>query len=260
MDKGKQRTVLFITGAFVGNNCWDEWRSYFEDKGYRTLAPAWPHKDGTPESLRNSQSNTEIASNRLSSLTDHFAAIAEQLPEKPVLIGHSIGGLIVQILLQKGSGSAGVAIHSVPPKGIITLKFSFLRAGWKALGFFSSTRRSYLMSFKTWQYAFANSMNFEAQKDLYYRYVVPESKMIVRDTLSSAAKIDFMKLRPPLLLISGTNDHSIPSSLNLANYRRYRKNSSVTDYKEFVGRNHLVLAQQGWKENADFILTWLKQH
>jgi pimeloyl-ACP methyl ester carboxylesterase len=260
MDKGKQRTILFISGAFVGNNCWDEWRTYFEDKGYKTLVPPWPHKEGTPESLRNSQPNAEIASNRLSVLTEYFAGIADQLPEKPILIGHSIGGLIVQLLLQKGAGSAGVAIHSVPPKGIITFKFSFLRAGWKALGFFTPAGKSYLMSFKTWQYAFANGMNFEAQKDLYYRYVVPESKLIVRDTLSNAAKIDFKKPHPPLLFIAGTDDHSIPSSLNLANYRKYRKSSSITDYKEFSGRNHLVLAQPAWKENADFILNWLRQY
>lgn len=260
MDKGKQRTVLFITGAFIGNNCWDEWRSYFEDKGYKTLAPPWPYKDSTPECLRNSQPNAEIASNRLSSLTAHYARIADGLPEKPVLIGHSIGGLIVQLLLQKGSGAAGVAIHSVPPKGIITMKFSFLRAGWKALGFFSPVRQSYLMSFKTWQYAFSNGMNFESQKDSYYRFVIPESKLIVRDTLSNAAKIDFKKTRPPLLLISGSMDHSIPSSLNYANYKKYKDSRSVTDYKEFKDRNHLVLAQPSWKETADFILNWLKQH
>jgi pimeloyl-ACP methyl ester carboxylesterase len=260
MNKNTQRTVLFITGAFVGNNCWDDWRAYFEEKGYKTLAPAWPHKDDTPECLRNSQPNAAIASNRLAALTDHFAAIANQLPEKPVLIGHSIGGLIVQLLLQRGSGTAGVAIHSVPPKGIMTFKLSFLRAGWQALGFFTSTRKSYLMSFKTWQYAFANGMDFESQKDAYYRYAIPESKLVVRDTLSDAAKIDFGKTRPPLLLISGADDHSIPASLNYTNYKKYRKNHSVTDYRSFPGRNHLVLAQPSWKENADHILTWLADH
>lgn len=260
MDKSLQRTVLFITGAFIGNNCWDEWRIYFEDKGYKALAPSWPYKDDTPEMLRNSQPNAEIASNRLSALTDYFKAIADQLPEKPILIGHSIGGLIVQLLLQKGAGSAGVAIHSVPPRGIITFKLSFLRAGWKALGFFTPARRSYLMSFKGWQYAFANGMNFQFQKDSYYKYVIPESKLVVRDTLSGAARIDFKQPHAPLLLISGSDDHSIPASLNYSNYKRYRKTGSITDYKEFKGRNHLVLAQPGWKENADFILNWLRQH
>src|SRR5258706_10646059 len=124
------KSVLFITGAFVGNNCWDEWRIYFESKGYTTLAPPWPHKDATPEGLRNSHPNPAIASNRLPALVAHYALIVKALPEKPILIGHSIGGLIVQLLLQQGSGRAGVAIHSVPPQGIFTFKFSFLKAGW----------------------------------------------------------------------------------------------------------------------------------
>jgi pimeloyl-ACP methyl ester carboxylesterase len=259
MDSGKQRTVLFITGAFVGNNCWDLWRIHFENNGYKTLAPAWPFKEGTPEALRNTHPNAEIASNRLAGLTDYFSNIARQF-DKPILIGHSIGGLIVQLLLQKGLGSAGVAIHSVPPKGIFTFKFSFLKAGWHALGFFTSTRRSYLMSFKTWKYAFTNGMSCEEQKQAYYQFAIPESKLIVRDTISNAARINFENPHAPLLLTSGTEDHSIPASLNYTNYKRYRKSNSVTDYKEFKGRNHFVLGQPTWKEDADYILGWLKKN
>src|SRR4051812_26762441 len=130
----KNNTILFITGAFVSSNCWDEWRTYFEASGYTTMAPSWPHKNAPAEELRNRQPDAAIAANRLQDLTDYYAEIARQLPEKPVLIGHSIGGLIVQLLLQRGLGIAGVAIHSVPPKGIFTLKLSFLKAGWGALG------------------------------------------------------------------------------------------------------------------------------
>ncbi|WP_143773963.1 alpha/beta fold hydrolase [Niastella vici] len=139
--------------------CWDEWRTYFESKGYPTIAPPWPHKNDSPETLRNSHPNTAIASNRLSALTDHFDNTVRQLPEKPILIGHSIGGLIVQLLLQRGLGSSGVAIHSVPPQGIITFKFSFLKAGWGPLGFFTPVKKSFLLSFRQWQYAFTNGMD-----------------------------------------------------------------------------------------------------
>ena len=182
------KTIVFITGAFVHHSCWDEWKKYFERAGFNTLAPPWPFKDASPEALRNSHPNPEIASNRLATLIDHYERIIKQLPENPILIGHSIGGLIVQVLLQRGLGSAGVAIHSVPPRGIITFKASFLKAGWGPLGFFTSTKRSFLMSFEQWQYAFTNGMDCEAQKEGYYNYAIPESKLIVRDTLSKAAK------------------------------------------------------------------------
>jgi pimeloyl-ACP methyl ester carboxylesterase len=254
-----RKLVLFITGAFVGNNCWEEWFKYFERQGYQCIAPAWPNKDGSPEELRNRHPDEKVAANRLAVITDYFANLVEKLPEQPILIGHSIGGLIVQLLLQRGLGACGVAIHSVPPQGIITFKFSFLKAGWGALGFFTSTKKSFLMSFRQWQYAFTNGMTCDEQKESYYRFAIPESKLIVRDTITSAAKINFSLPHAPLLLTSGSDDHSIPASLNYSNYRKYRNNSSVTSYKEFEGRNHFVLGQPTWQEDADYILDWIKR-
>ena len=257
MPTALSKSILFITGAFVGNNCWDEWRVYFESKGYTTAAPTWPHKNASPEELRNRQPDAGIASNRLAFLTDYYSNIAENFAEPPILIGHSIGGLIVQLLLQRGIGACGVAIHPVPPQGILTFKFSFLKAGWGALGFFTSAKKSYLMSFRGWQYAFTNGMSCEEQKESYYRFAIPESKLVVRDTITSAAKINFEKAHAPLLITSGTDDHSIPASLNYSNYKRYKQGRSITDYKEFKGRNHFVLGQPTWKEDADFIFNWI---
>jgi pimeloyl-ACP methyl ester carboxylesterase len=167
------KTIVFITGAFVGNNCWDEWRAYFENKGYKTLAPPWPHKEASPEELRNRQPDAGIASIRLAALTEYFENIIRKLPEKPILIGHSMGGLITQILLQRNVAVAGVAIHSVPPLGVFTFKLSFYKASWGALGFFTSARKSFLMNFRQWQYDFTNTMNFEDQRKAYYNCAVP---------------------------------------------------------------------------------------
>lgn len=250
-------TVVFITGAFVHHSCWDAWKTLFESKGYQTIATPWPHKAASPEVLRNSHPNKDIAANRLPAITDHFDHIVRQLPEKPILIGHSIGGLIVQLLLQRGLGSAGVAIHSVPPQGIFTFKRSFLKAGWGPLGFFTSTRQSFLMSFTQWKYAFTNGMDCDAQKEAYYKFAIPESKLIVRDTITKAARVNFRNPHAPLLLTSGSEDHTIPASLNYANYKRYKKSNSITDYATFKGRNHFVFGQPTWKEDAEYILNWI---
>lgn len=257
MVKSQPNTIVFITGAFVHHSCWNEWRTYFESKGYQTVAPPWPYKNASPEALRNSHPNREIAGNRLAALTDHYDNIVRQLPGKPILIGHSIGGLIVQILLQRGLGFSGVAIHSVPPQGIITFKFSFLKAGWGPLGFFTPVKKTFLMSFSQWQYAFTNGMDCDAQKEAYYKFAIPESKLIVRDTITKAARVDFKKSRAPLLLTSGSDDNTIPASLNYSNYVKYNNSNSVTDYKEFKGRNHFVLGQPSWREDADYIFSWL---
>jgi pimeloyl-ACP methyl ester carboxylesterase len=250
-------TILFITGAFLGNSCWAEWKLFFENKGYKCIAPAWPNKESSPEELRNTHFSASIASIRLAGLIEYFSSIAKGLPEKPILIGHSLGGLIVQLLLQLDLGMVGVAMHSFPPKGV-NAKFPFLRAMWKAAGPITSTRTTYLISFNRWKYTIANGMTCEQQKELYYAYAIPESKLVIRDVFKSIAKVDFKKSHPPLLFTSGGQDKIIPTSMNYDNYKKYSAENSIMGFKEFKERNHLVFSQQSWIEEAEFILYWLE--
>jgi pimeloyl-ACP methyl ester carboxylesterase len=258
MTKTLSKSVLFITGTFLGNNCWDEWVAYFESKGYKCWAPAWPHKDAPPQDLRNRHPDANIALNRLDDLVDYFIFIIDTLPEKPILIGHSLGGLIVQLLIQRQLGSAGVAIHSFPPAGVKTFKFSFLKGMWEAMAFFTSTRKSYMISFKKWKYTITNGMTCEEQKEFYYKYAIPESKLVIRDTFRCNTKPDFESPHAPLLLTSGGRDQIIPSLLNYNNYKKYKPSDSIIDYKNFKDHNHLVFDHPAWKEEADFILYWLQ--
>jgi len=253
------KTILFVTGAFVSHTAWNEWKEYFSSKGYSTFAPAWPFKDEAPEILRKRRhQNTELAGLTLGKLVDHYVAIAKALPEKPIVIGHSLGGLITQIMVNRDLAAAGIAIHSAPPHGIFPYEPSFLKSAWKSLGLFSSLSKTYLMSFKDWQYAFVNGMPLPEQQEAYEKNTIPESKKVARGGLSRAARVDFEKMHVPLLLTAGDKDHVIPPRLSLRNYKRYKRNGSVVDYKEFPGRNHYVLGQPTWKEDADFILKWIK--
>lgn len=260
MSTIKSRTVVFVTGAFVTHHGWDHWKTYFEDRGFETLAPAWPYKELPAAVLRDRQPyDTDLAELSLAELIDHYAAIVQSLPEKPIVVGHSLGGLITQIIVNRGLAAAGVAIHSVPPLGVFPYEFSFLRAGWKALGLFTPMKETYLMSFKDWQYAFVNGMPLEEQQKAYIENVIPESKRVARGGLTSAAKVNWDKPHVPLLLTSGDKDTIIPAHLNLRNFRRYPKDGSVTEYKEFPGRNHFVLGQSTWTEDADYIIEWLRK-
>jgi pimeloyl-ACP methyl ester carboxylesterase len=254
------RQVIFITGAFVTNQCWDEWKTYFESKGYSTVAPSWPYKNNTAAALRARQPNdTDLAGLTLKGVIDSYAEVAKSFAEKPILIGHSTGGLITQVLVNRGYASAGVAIHSVPTKGVFPYEFSSFKSIWRALGLFTSLKKTYLMSFKTWQYAFVNGMPLAEQKAAYDKFVAPESKTLARNCLSGMAKVDYKKPHAPLLLTSGSEDNIMPAHLNIRNYKKYKKNSSVLDYKEFAGRNHYVLGQSTWKEDADYIIDWLSR-
>jgi pimeloyl-ACP methyl ester carboxylesterase len=255
------KNIVFVTGAFVTNACWDEWRTYFENKGYTTVAPAWPFKNGTAEQLRNRQPNdTDLAALTLEEVIDHYASIVSSFPEKPIVIGHSLGGLITQIIVNRDLAAAGVAIHSVPTLGVFPYEFSFLKAGWKSLGLFTSLKKTYLMSFKDWQYAFVNTMPLNKQKEAYEKFTIPESKTVARGGLTSAAKVDYKKPHAPLLLTSGSTDNIIPAHLNNRNYKRYVQNGSVLNYKEFENRNHFVLGQPGWEKDADYVLDWLNRN
>ncbi|MBA4053448.1 MAG: alpha/beta hydrolase [Marivirga sp.] len=255
------KTVVFITGAFVTHLGWNPWKAYFESKGYRTIAPPWPYKDSPPAALRTRQPyDTDLAALTLAQLIDHYINVVKSLPEKPIIIGHSLGGLITQIIVNRDLAAAGVAIHPVPPQGVFPYEFSFLKAGWKALGLFTSLKKTYLMSFKDWQYAFVNGMPLIEQQQAYEQNTIPESKTVARGGLTNAAAVDFKKPHAPLLITSGSEDNIIPPHLNFRNYKKYEKNGSVLDYKEFKGRNHYVLGQSTWKEDADYILEWLEKN
>jgi pimeloyl-ACP methyl ester carboxylesterase len=251
MNMECRRSIVFITGTFLANDCWDEWIVYFENKGYDCLAPAWPNKYAPPEELRNRHPDAAVASNRLAALIHYFAAIIKALPEQPIIIGHSLGGLIVQLLLQRGLGVAGVAMHSFPPRGIPTL--------WKAMGFFTSTRKTYLISFREWKYFIANGVSCEGQKESYYAYAIPESKQIVRDIFCCQTKINFRNAHPPLLFTAGTHDRLIPAAVNEKNYKKYNSYAAVTHFKQFAGTNHLVFEPSPWKEEAEYIFAWLSR-
>lgn len=258
----QSKTIVFITGAFVTHLGWAPWQAFFESKGYKTSAPPWPFKEGSPAELRakHPDGNPGLANLTLGELVDHYAAIVSDQPEKPIVIGHSLGGLVTQIIVNRNLVSAGVAIHPVPPQGIIPYEFSFLKAGLKALGLFTDQRETYLMSFEDWQYAFVNEMPLAEQQAAYEANTIPESKSVTRGGLTHDAHVDFKNPHPPLLITSGSLDHIMPAHLNNRNFEAYEQNGSVTEYKEFDGRNHFVLGQPTWTEDAEYILNWLENH
>ncbi len=252
-------SIVFITGAFISHHIWDEWIAWFENKGYTCIAPPWPHKEGAAKELRERMpGDTALAGLRLQQVLDHYTDIIKKLPEKPVLIGHSLGGLLAQLLVNKDLVAAGVAIHSVPPHGAITFEWSSIRSILKPLGFLAPSKKTYLMSPKEWKFAFTNGMEKQEQLEAYEKYVIPESRLVLRDALTKVAKVDFKKLHPPLLFLSGTGDNTTPEPVNYANYQKYDLTHSVTDYKEFSNRNHFVLGLPTWQEEAEYIIDWLQ--
>lgn len=248
-------TVVFIHGMYMTPLCWEQWVDRFQARGYPSLALAWPGRDQSVEALRKKHPDPELGRLTLSAVVDYFANIIRSLDEKPILIGHSMGGLVTQLLLQKDLAAAGIVIDTAPPMGVLTAHWSFLKANWGHITPFANPKSPVAMTFERFQYAFVNDMPLSEQRAAFDRYVVPESRGVPREGLT--AKIHFKGKRSPLLFIAGGNDHIIPAALNRTNYERYKGSPSVTNFQLFPGRNHFLLGQQGWEEIADFCLDWI---
>jgi pimeloyl-ACP methyl ester carboxylesterase len=253
----KSKTIVFIHGMYMTALCWEHWLAYFQAKGYHCLAPNWPGRDQPVDVLRQRHPDPELGQLTLSRMLERFRNVIKSLDDEPVLIGHSMGGLVVQLLLQQDLACAGVAIDSASPMGVFTLKWSFLKSNWAHITPFVSQSSPIEMTFERFQYAFVNGLPLDEQRVAYERYVVPESRRVPRESLT--ARVDFKKPHPPLLLIAGSADHIIPASLNRSNYAKYKASASVTDFKEFAGRTHFIIGQKGWEEVADFVLAWLDE-
>jgi pimeloyl-ACP methyl ester carboxylesterase len=252
MDNG---TVVFIHGMYMSSLCWENWIKYFASNGYHCLAPAWPGRDQPVDSLRKLSHDPQLACLTLNDVIRHYSDIIHSLPGKPILIGHSMGGLVVQVLLQKEQVSAGVAIDSAPPMGVLSASWPFLRSNWPHITPFVSQDNPVEMSFPRFQYTFTNDMPSIEQQAAFNRYVVPESRRVPRQSLTT--RVDFQRTHAPLLMIAGASDHLIPASLNRRNFNRYQPSPSRTDYKEFSGRTHFIIGQDGWEEVAGYITGWL---
>jgi pimeloyl-ACP methyl ester carboxylesterase len=253
----KTKTIVLIHGMFMTPLCWEKWIPYYTAKGYRVLAPAWPGRDKSVEELRKAHPDPELVKLKLNHVVDHLETFIKGLNEKPAIIGHSMGGLAAQLLLQRDVAVAGVAIDPAPPAGVFSMEFSFIKANFPAINPFL-LNQPVQMTLEHFQYAFLNTLPVDEQRAAYDRYVVPESRGVPTSSLGSAGKVDFGKPRRPLLITAGSSDHIIPPSLNRSNYKKYH-GPSVTDFKEFAGRDHFGIGSRGWQEIADYSLAWLEK-
>jgi pimeloyl-ACP methyl ester carboxylesterase len=250
--------IVFITGAVVTANCWDNWKAFFEAAGYTCHAPAWPHKAAPAAELRSQHPHSPIAQNGLPEVLNAYADFIAQLHAKPIVIGHSYGGLLVQLLLQQGAVAAGVAIESAPPRGVVVWNWALVRSVLPMLGLFSSLKTTFLPTFAQWQHAIANGLPLADQQSAYENLAAPESKKLIRQALSRHARVDFHRPHAPLLFLAGGADRLMPAALNRANYQRYRHTESITDYHELPDRSHAMLGQPTWRADAALVLHWLK--
>jgi len=250
-------TVLFIHGMYLTPIVWNEWENYFQDLGYTTFSPAWPLHDLSVEELNNLHPRAELGALTLSEVVDHYRKIIAGLDEKPIVVGHSMGGLITQKLLQEGLIAAGIVIDSAPPQGVISAEPNFLQANWPHLNPLLSISEPTRMTPSEFGFAFTNGMSPAEQEAAYNNYAVPESRRIGRAPITPEAAIDDIAARAPLLIIASGQDNIVTASLNYLNFIKYRNTPAITDFKQFPDRNHWTITAAGWGAVADYVQNWI---
>ncbi|MFO1434579.1 MAG: alpha/beta fold hydrolase [Candidatus Competibacteraceae bacterium] len=256
-------TILLIHGAFMTSLYWENFIDFYDKKGFHCLAPSWPHKDKPVAELRR---NPPVELARLGALeiVDHYAGIIRALPEPPFLIGHSMGGLVVQMLLDRGFGAGGAAICSAPPRGVPPIFYWSVIKSARGLLAPRGWSRVLRLSFQEFQFASVHTLKESEQRAAYNRYVVPESRRVLWQVATAsfhrATYVNFMNNhRAPLLLVAADEDLITPAAMNRLNLKRYWHSAASTEFKEFKGRTHWITLQPGWQEVADFIAVWFKR-
>jgi pimeloyl-ACP methyl ester carboxylesterase len=250
------KNIVFVHGMFMNPKSWQGWIQYFERLGYSCKAPAYPFHEGEPAELRN---KIPIGLGRLTlpEVLGVFRKMLKEFETKPILIGHSMGGAVTQMMVHEGLASAGVCIDSAPVGGLFSTKWSFLKSNLPVINPFKGDS-PFLMTYEQFQYTFCNTMTLEETKKAFDAFVVAESRNLGR-TANGATKIDFAKPHAPLLFIAGEKDNIIPHSLNEKNWKSYKDKNSVADFKLFSGRTHYICGQQGWEEVAAYVADWLSK-
>jgi non-heme chloroperoxidase len=256
--------VVFIHGLWLHATSWGPWMELFQTAGYLPLAPGWP---GEPDTVEESRNRPELVAGKgINDVVEHYAQIIRGLDTRPVVIGHSFGGLIVQRLLGENLAAAGVAIDAAPIKGVLYLPPSALRVASIALRKPANRNNAVSLTPAQFRYGFANALPAAEADELYERWTIPSpGKPLFEDAAATVSRQSPAKVatdnktRGPLLLIAGGHDHTVPAAITKATRKLYHKSPAVTDLREFNDRGHSLTIDHGWHEIADEALSWLGQ-
>src|SRR4051812_49312207 len=226
--------VVFIHGLWLLPSSWDRWATVFEEAGFTPLTPGWPDD---PETVAEANAHPEVFAHKtVGQVADHYAEVIGQLKKKPVVIGHSFGGLLTQILAGRGLAKASVAIDPAPFRGVLPLPVSALRSARPVLSNPANWNRAIPLTYEQFRYGFANAVGEDEAKQLYDEFAVPAPGAPLFQAATAnlnpwtEAKVDTKNPdRGPLLIISGEKDHTVPWAIANASYKRQKHNEGITE-------------------------------
>lgn len=256
--------VVFIHGLWVHADSWKPWVDLFASAGYAPVAPGWPGDSPTVDLTR--KNADAVADRGIAEITQHYADLIANLPTKPIVIGHSFGGLIAQKLLADGHAAAAIAIDPGQIKGVKAVALAQVRTGLPVLRKPGNKKRAVSLTKKQFAYSFGNTLPSQESDSLFDLWTIPgpgrvlfEGTSANRDKESPAAVDTANGDRGPLLFIAGGKDHTTPQKVVVGAYALYAGSPAVTDLKVLPDRGHSLVFDHGWREVADQALAWLEQ-
>jgi non-heme chloroperoxidase len=256
--------VVFIHGHWLLPSSWDRWAAVFEGAGYVVLTPGWPDDPDTVEEA-NAKPGV-FAGKTIGQLAEHFADVIGRLKTKPAVIGHSLGGLVTEIIAGRGLAAASVAISPAPFRGVLPLPISELRSSAPVLRNPANRNRAVPLTYEQFRYAFANAVSEEEARQLFDTFAVPTPGAPLFQAASAnlnpwtEAKVDARNPdRGPLLIISGEKDHTVPWAVANASFKKERRNDGVTEIVKIPDRGHALTIDAGWRTVADAALAFVKR-
>ncbi len=266
MTETRPETIVLVHGLWMTPRSWEHWVTHYEAQGHTVLTPAYPGFDIEVEALR--ENPQVIADLTVTETVDHLASVVEGVGTPPIIIGHSFGGTLTQLLLARGLGSAGVVIDSAPTEGVRVNPISQARSLFPALKNPANRHKAVGFTPEEFHYAFTNTLSEEESRKVWDRYAIAAPGYWVWEYgLFANFKpghqdtwVDYSADRAPLLFIAGSEDHIMPPSVNRSNAKHYDKSPAVTEFHEFEGRDHWTCAAPGWEAVADHALAWAREH
>jgi pimeloyl-ACP methyl ester carboxylesterase len=264
MTHPTRRPIVFIHGLWLHASSWQPWCEMFDALGYSSLAPGWPNEAST---VADARANPEAVANQsIDAVVAHFEHVIGGLHDEPILIGHSFGGLIAEKLIGMGIGRAAIAIDPAQIKGVLPLPLAQLRSGLPALANPFNLTRAVSLTKSEFRYGFGNALT-EAESDaLWEQWSIPSparplfQAATANFVLHAQSKVDTDNdARGPLLLISGTADHTVPDVTTRATFKQYRDSRAITEFKQFEGRGHSLTIDHGWREVGLACASWLHE-
>jgi non-heme chloroperoxidase len=256
--------VVFVHGLWLLPSSWDRWAALFEEAGYVAVTPGWPDD---PETVAQANLHPEVfAGKSIGEIAEHQEAIIRKLDRKPVVIGHSFGGLMTEILAGRGVAAAAVAISPAPFRGVLPLPISALRSASVALRNPANRNRAVPLTYDQFRYSFANAVGEDEAKELYLGYSVPGAAEPLFQAAAanlnpwSEAKVNTKNPeRGPMLIIAADSDHTVPWAVANASYKLEKRNEGVTEIVKMKNRGHALTIDNGWQEVAETALAFVRR-